>query len=220
MLRSEGVADGQYLSGKKAIPVPTNRRMNRPSRSGEQRQPPSGAWLTVKGARQNNLQNIDVAFPLGAFVAVTGVSGSGKSSLVNEVLYQTLARRLHRARTAAAAHDDILGLEHIDKVINVDQDPIGNSPSSNPATYTGVFDLIRQLFAQLARVEGARLPAAALQLQQAGRPLRGVRGQRPEEDRDALPARRLGRVRRLPRASATTPRRWRSATRASRSPTC
>ena len=90
-----------------------------------------------------------MAFPLGAFVAVTGVSGSGKSSLVNEVLYQTLARKLHRARTPAAAHDDILGLEQIDKVINVDQDPIGNSPLSNPATYTGVFDLIRQLFAQL-----------------------------------------------------------------------
>ena len=88
-------------------------------------------------------------FPLGAFIAVTGVSGSGKSSLVNEVLYFTLARRLHRARTVAVAHDDILGLEQIDKVINVDQDPIGNSPMSNPATYTGVFDLIRQLFAQL-----------------------------------------------------------------------
>ncbi len=105
--------------------------------------------LIVKGARQHNLRNIDVAFPLGAFIAVTGVSGSGKSSLVNEILYQTLARRLHRARTPAAAHDDILGLEHIDKVINVDQDPIGNSPLSNPATYTGVFDLVRELFAQL-----------------------------------------------------------------------
>jgi excinuclease ABC subunit A len=112
--------------------------------------------LTVKGARQNNLKNIDVRFPLGAFVAVTGVSGSGKSSLVNEILYNTLARKLHRARTPGAAHDAILGLEQIDKVINVDQDPLGNSPSSNPATYTGVFDLIRQLFAQLpeAKVRG------------------------------------------------------------------
>ncbi|HLN31490.1 MAG TPA: hypothetical protein VK395_27360 [Gemmataceae bacterium] len=106
-------------------------------------------FLTVKGARQNNLKNIDVRFPLGAFIAVTGVSGSGKSSLVHEILYNTLARKLHRARTVGAAHDEILGLDQIDKVINVDQDPIGNSPSSNPATYTGVFDLIRQLFAQL-----------------------------------------------------------------------
>jgi excinuclease ABC subunit A len=112
--------------------------------------------LTVKGARQNNLKNIDVHFPLGTFIAVTGVSGSGKSSLVHEILYNTLARKLHRARTTGAAHDAILGLEHIDKVINVDQDPIGNSPSSNPATYTGVFDLVRQLFAQLpeAKVRG------------------------------------------------------------------
>jgi excinuclease ABC subunit A len=105
--------------------------------------------LTVRGARQNNLQHLDVAFPLGAFLAVTGVSGSGKSSLVNEVLYQTLARRLHRARTPTAAVDEIEGLDQIDKVINVDQDPIGSSPLSNPATYTGVFDLVRQLFAQL-----------------------------------------------------------------------
>lgn len=109
----------------------------------------AGPALLVKGARHHNLKNIDVRFPLSAFIAVTGVSGSGKSSLVNDILHNTLARKLHRARTAATAHDDILGIEHIDKVINVDQDPIGNSPTSNPATYTGVFDLIRQLFAQL-----------------------------------------------------------------------
>jgi len=168
VLRSKASLTGQYLSGKKSIPVPTNRRMPRVAESlrdskrtrgaSAPPQSPSGAWLTVKGARQNNLHNIDVAFPLGAFVAVTGVSGSGKSSLVNEVLYLTLARRLHRARTPATAHDDILGMEHIDKVINVDQDPIGNTPSSNPATYTGVFDLIRQLFAQLpeSKVRGYR----------------------------------------------------------------
>src|SRR5207302_10168911 len=127
VLRAKASLTGQYLSGRKAIAVPANRR------------PRSALALTVKGARHNNLRNIDVAFPLGCFTAVTGVSGSGKSSLVNEVLYQTLARRLHRARAAAAAHDDLLGLEHIDKVINVDQDPLGNSPQSNPATYTGLF---------------------------------------------------------------------------------
>src|SRR5262249_57354019 len=113
-------------------------------------------WLTIKGARQNNLKNIEVRFPLGAFIAVTGVSGSGKSSLVHEVLYNTLARKLHRAHTVPGAHDEIVGLEQIDKVISVDQDPIGNSPSSNPATYTGVFDLLRELFARLpeAKIRG------------------------------------------------------------------
>src|SRR6202007_1232882 len=150
-----------------AIPVPTNRRVkieDRGSRIEDGKKqdssvsclPSSIPRLNIKGPRQNNLKNLDVSFPLGALVAVTGVSGSGKSSLVHEILYNTLARRLHRARTVAAAHDDILGLEQIDKVINVDQDPIGNSPSSNPATYTGVFDLVRQLFAQLpeAKVRG------------------------------------------------------------------
>ena len=149
VLKAKASLTGQYLSGKKTIPVPLNRRLESPC-------PASSPALIVRGARQNNLKNIDVRFPLGAFVAVTGVSGSGKSSLVNEVLYQTLARRLHRARMPAAAHDDIEGLQQIDKIINVDQDPIGNSPLSNPATYTGVFDLIRQLFAQLpeAKVRG------------------------------------------------------------------
>src|SRR5262249_40865156 len=109
----------------------------------------AGPRLTVKGARQNNLQSIDVDFPLGAFVAGARVGGPGKSSLVHEVLYQTLARRLHRARLPAAAHDDIVGIDQIDKIINVDQEPLGNTPSSNPATYTGVFDLIRELYAHL-----------------------------------------------------------------------
>ncbi len=139
VLKSKASLTGQYLSGKLAIPVPTNRRIA---------DAPADV-LTIIGARQNNLRNIDVEIPLGAFVAITGVSGSGKSSLVNEVLYNTLARKLHRARTAGAAHDEIRGLERIDKIIRVDQDPIGNSPSSNPATYTGVFDLIRELFARL-----------------------------------------------------------------------
>ena len=136
---------GQYLSGRQAIPVPTSRRPPAPDR-----------WLIVRGTRQNNLKNLDVAFPMGCLIAVTGVSGSGKSSLVQEVLYNTLARRLHRARTPVAACDDILGIEHLDKVINVDQSPIGSTPASNPATYTGVFDLLRELYAQLpeARVRG------------------------------------------------------------------
>src|SRR5262249_24898749 len=170
---------GQYLSGKRAIPVPTNRRIAgkmqiadcrlqiEKVKGKQENQPDKSAIcnlqsaidhssLTVRGARHNNLKNIDVSFPLGAFIAVTGVSGSGKSSLVHEILYSALARKLHRAQTTVCAHDDIAGLEHIDKVINVDQDPLGNSPSSNPATYTGVFDLIRQLFAQLpeSRVRG------------------------------------------------------------------
>ena len=139
VLKAKASLTGQYLSGALAIPVPTNRRAVTDETP----------CLQVVGARQHNLRNIDVKIPLGCFVAVTGVSGSGKSSLVNEVLYNTLARRLNRAKTAGAAHDDILGLEQIDKVINVDQDPLGNSPSSNPATYTGVFDLIRELFSRL-----------------------------------------------------------------------
>ncbi len=158
---------GQYLSGRMSIPVPTNRRVavsvQKSVVSGGKKAKVAVSVaaavplaLTIKGARQNNLRNIDVSFPLGCFIAVTGVSGSGKSSLVHEILYNALAKKLHRAGVVVGAHDDILGLENIDKVINVDQDPLGNSPSSNPATYTGVFDLIRQLFAQLpeSRVRG------------------------------------------------------------------
>ena len=125
---------GQYLSGKLRIPVP-----------GERREPTG--FLTVKGARENNLKNIDVEIPLGVMTCVTGVSGSGKSSLVNEILYKHLAKSLNRARTIAGDHDDILGLEQLDKVISIDQSPIGRTPRSNPATYTGVFDMIRDLFA-------------------------------------------------------------------------
>lgn len=125
---------GAYLSGKKKIPVPTERKR------------PTG-YLTIKGARQNNLKNIDVDIPLGVMTCVTGVSGSGKSSLVNEILYKKLARKLNRAKIKSGAHDTIEGIEQLDKIINIDQSPIGRSPRSNPATYTGVFDLIRDLFA-------------------------------------------------------------------------
>jgi excinuclease ABC subunit A len=161
VLKSKSSLTGDYLSGRKAIPVPTNRRLKR-EQIGKY---PS---LKVVGARQHNLKNIDVELPLGAFIAVTGVSGSGKSSLVNEVLYNTLARKLHRARTPGAAHDEIIGLDRIDKIINVDQDPIGNSPSSNPATYTGVFDLIRQLFAQLPEAKVRGYPPRRFSFNQPG----------------------------------------------------
>lgn len=135
---------GQYLSGTKFIPVPGQRRI------------PNGKVLEVVGAHENNLKNINVLFPLGLFICVTGVSGSGKSSLVNEILYKKLASKLNRAKTRAGAHKDILGLEHLDKVINIDQSPIGRTPRSNPATYTGVFDQIRTLFASTndAKVRG------------------------------------------------------------------
>ena len=125
---------GAYLSGRLRIPVPQERRK------------PTG-WLTVRGAAQNNLKNIDVRFPLGVMTCVTGVSGSGKSSLVNEILYKRLARDLNHARTIPGKHRDIEGLEALDKVIDIDQSPIGRTPRSNPATYTGVFDQIRDLFA-------------------------------------------------------------------------
>ncbi len=150
VLRSKTSLTGQYLSGRKAIAVPTPRRLRLSAHKGDERAlSRERPMLMVLGARQNNLKNLDVGFPLGTLIAVTGVSGSGKSSLVHEILYSALARKLHRAKVTVGAHDDIEGLEHVDKVINVDQDPLGNSPSSNPATYTGVFDLIRQLFAQL-----------------------------------------------------------------------
>ena len=134
IMKNKKSITGAYLSGRIKIPVP------------EKRKEPTG-WITVKGARQNNLKNIDVAFPLGVMTCVTGVSGSGKSSLVNEILYKHLARELNRARVKVGDHDGIEGLDQLDKVIDIDQSPIGRTPRSNPATYTGVFDMIRDLFA-------------------------------------------------------------------------
>lgn len=141
---------GPYLSGKKSIAIPTNRRIAaNQKQSADDLLDAHGSLLRIIGARHNNLKNVTVDIPLGTLTAVTGVSGSGKSSLVEDVLYNTLARSLHRASTVPGAHDTIQGMERINKVIRVDQRPLGNTPTSNPATYTGVFDLIRQLFAQL-----------------------------------------------------------------------
>jgi len=136
---------GQYLSGKQAIAIPSNRRPVCP----DDKDPTPDRWLAIEGAFHHNLKEIDVAIPLGRLVCVTGVSGSGKSSLVSEVLYNALAARIHRARVVAGGHRAIRGVELVDKVINVDQSPIGNSPTSNPATYTGLFDLVRELYARL-----------------------------------------------------------------------
>ena len=134
IMKCENSITGAYLSGRLEIPVPAERRA------------PTG-WIKIRGARENNLKNIDVEIPLGVMTCVTGVSGSGKSSLINEIVYKALAKKLNRARTIAGKHDGIDGVEQLDKVIAIDQSPIGRTPRSNPATYTGVFDLIRDLFA-------------------------------------------------------------------------
>ena len=140
----EASITGQYLSGKLSIPVP------------EQRRRPNGKWIEILGATENNLAQIDVRFPLGIFTAVTGVSGSGKSTLVNEILYKALAQKLYRSHTRPGVHAEIRGAEHIDKIIDIDQSPIGRTPRSNPATYTGLFDSVRELFSQTpeARLRG------------------------------------------------------------------
>ena len=137
ILNCERSITGAFLSGREKIEIPAERRKG------------NGEFLHIKGACENNLKNVDVDIPLGCFVCVTGVSGSGKSSLVNEVLYKTLARDLNRAKIKPGKYDEITGLEHLDKVINIDQSPIGKTPRSNPATYTGLFDLIRDLYTQL-----------------------------------------------------------------------
>src|SRR5260370_20183865 len=135
---------GQFIAGKRQIPIPRRRRK------------PDG-WIGVRGAAEHNLRRIDVRFALGTFTCVTGVSGSGKSTLVNEVLFKAVANRLHRSRQRPGEHREIRGLEQLDKIIQVDQSPIGRTPRSNPATYTGLFDAIRDLF---SRTQKARAPGS------------------------------------------------------------
>jgi excinuclease ABC subunit A len=145
LVKSDASITGAYLSGRRAIEVPHKRR-----------KPTKGREVSVKGAQANNLKNVDVSFPLGLFIAVTGVSGSGKSTLVNDILYRALAKELHGARTVPGKHVRVTGMDQLDKVVHVDQGPIGRTPRSNPATYTGVFDHIRKLFAATteAKVRG------------------------------------------------------------------
>ena len=166
LARNRQSVTGPYLAGRKAIPIPSNRRMPSAASLASRDLPPPdrrarhsqaaapdlqkfASWLEILGARHNNLRDIDARIPLGTLTAVTGPSGSGKSSLIDDILFRALARTLHRASTVPGAHGEIRGVEQINKVIRVDQQPLGNSPTSNPATYTGVFDLIRDLFAQL-----------------------------------------------------------------------
>jgi excinuclease ABC subunit A len=168
---------GQYLAGTRRIAVPAVRRRRR-------------SEFVVRGAREHNLKNLDITVPTGLLVCVTGVSGSGKSTLVNDIIFRSLSNLVNRVPVRPGDHDRIDGIEQLDKVINIDQSPIGRTPRSNPATYTGVFDHIRELFS-LTQESGARLPSGALQFQRQGRPLRSLQGGRHPQDRNALFARRV-----------------------------
>ena len=185
IMREPNSLTGAYISGKVQIEMRPERRQK------------NGAALTILGAKENNLKNLDVTFPLGVMTVVTGVSGSGKSTLVNDILYRALARQLYRSREKSGEHKAIVGAENIDKVIRIDQSPIGRTPRSNPATYTGVFTAIRDLYAMLPESRERGYKAGTLFLQRFRRPLRSLPGRGPAPHRDELPARCLRPLRSL-----------------------
>ena len=182
----ENSVTGLYLSGKKKIPVPEKRRTG------------NGKALNIYGAAENNLKHIDIKIPLGVFTCITGVSGSGKSSLVNEIIYKHLARELNGAREKPGAFKNMTGIEHLDKVIDINQSPIGRTPRSNPATYSGVFTEIRNLFARSPDARMRAIPRAGFRSTYAAVGA-GVRGRRCEQNRDAFSAGFICHLRRMRR---------------------
>ena len=184
--------------GDRPVPVAACVRIEVPKERREP-MPTADAWLRIAGARGNNLKHVSVAIPVGLFTCVTGVSGSGKSTLVNDTLYAAVAKHLYNSHAEPEPHDAIAGLDAFDKVIAVDQSPIGRTPRSNPATYTGLFTPIRELFAEVPAARERGYGAGPLLVQRRRRPLRSLPGRRRAQGGNAFPARRLRALRRLPR---------------------